>query len=152
MNSLRHQCEILSNDMCKDAIVCLLTGSDYNRAAEERLLFEYILAGNLEEQLWFFLKVASFNHQLSAFASESIGNYRRFTLQSLKVKVRQLGRDFFMKDSFSEEINCARYARILFFIGDYTNALNELIYSDFIVESAVLGIALQELGLVGNKN
>ncbi len=57
-----------------------------------------------------------------------------------------------MKDTYPEEINSARYARVLFFIGDYANALNELIYSDFIVEAAILGIALQELGLVSNKS
>jgi hypothetical protein len=66
--------------MCKDAIVCLLTGSEYNRTAEERILFEHILAGSLEEQLWFFLKVASFQSQPCPFAAETTGNYNRFTL------------------------------------------------------------------------
>jgi hypothetical protein len=63
-----------------------------------------------------------------------------------------LGRDFFMKDSYPEEVNCARFARILFFIGDYARALNELVACDFIVEAAAFGMALNELGLVLNKN
>ncbi len=57
-----------------------------------------------------------------------------------------------MKDSYPEEVNCARFARILFFIGDYARALNELVACDFIVEAAAFGMALNELGLVLNKN
>lgn len=51
----------------------------------------------------------------------------------------------------SEEVNAARYARILFLIGQFNHGLYELLNADYLVEAAHFGIVLQELGLVSTR-
>jgi len=65
---------------------------------------------------------------------------------------RELGLNHFKKSEFCDEENAAMYARILFMVGEFQLALNELIKADFLVESVHLAIALKELGLIATRH
>jgi len=52
------------------------------------------------------------------FEEDVDGGYKSFSLLDLKQKIMiDLGRNHFILQDFTDEVNCARYARILFYIG-----------------------------------
>lgn len=105
--------------MCKDALICLMTGSVYNRQKDARILFDLILRGDLDDQLWFFLKLAAYERNIatSTFVDEQDG-YKTYTLTELKHKIMvEFGKKHFCQNKLRDEVNTARYARILFLIG-----------------------------------
>lgn len=56
-----------------------------------------------------------------------------------------------MLDELDETVNSVRYSRILFLIGQYNQALMELINQDFIVEAAMFGLLMQHIGIVPSR-
>lgn len=80
---------------------------------EDRFLFEYVLMGQLDDQLWYFLKLASFQRQINAFDDYS----EIYSLSDLRSKLQGLGRAKFMRVDCTDEVNAVRYARILFLTG-----------------------------------
>ena len=134
--------------MCKDAIVCIMTGCNYNKPHEGRFIFEKILT-QIDDHLWFFLKTASAEITNELFISNFDG-YQSFTLSDLRQKVfQEFGRDYFMSSpNLTEDEKITRYAKILFLVGQFNHGLIELVLADMLVETVVFGIALKERDLI----
>jgi hypothetical protein len=62
--------------------------------------------------------------------------------------VQDLGYRYFYNKELSKEENVAKYARILFLIGQFNTALNMLLDAQFLVETCLFGIALSEIGVL----
>lgn len=87
--------------MCKDALICLMTGSVYNRQKDARILFDLILKGDLDDQLWFFLKLAACERNLeqAVFVDVQDGGYKTYTLSELRHKIMaEFGRKHFCQN------------------------------------------------------
>ena len=56
-----------------------------------------------------------------------------------------------MLDDLNDTVNSVRYSRILFLIGQFNQALLELINQDFLVEAALFGLIMQHLGIIPSR-
>lgn len=94
--------------------------------------------GQLDDQLWYFLRLASFEREITAF--DEVG--ATYSLSDLRTKLMNLGKGKFMRDDCTDEVNAARYARILFFIGMFNEGLTELEFADYLVEASMMAVVL----------
>lgn len=126
--------------------MCLLVGSP--GSSKDRYLFEYVLWGQMDDQLWYFLKLASFQRQVNVFDDyvEEV-----YSLSDLRAMLLGKGRSQFSRSDCTDEVNSARYARILFLAGSFNLALEELECADYLVEASMLALVLRELGLISTK-
>lgn len=125
--------------------MCLLVGSP--GSSKDRYLFEYVLWGQMDDQLWYFLKLASFQRQVNVFDDY----VEVYSLSDLSAMLLGMGRSQFSRSDCTDEVNSARYARILFLTGSFNLALEELECADYLVEASMIALVLRELGLISTK-
>ena len=129
-----------------------MTGCYLSFAEEqEKLLFLKVLP-LLDDQIWFFLKLAGaeFEHVFSDKVSQLCANqlpnqFKPYFLEDLQEKVARLGRDGLTDSNSSIEENAAKRAKIFMLLGQYNLALDGLVEINFLVEAVHFAIALQDL-------
>ena len=120
------------NDVCRDALVCLMAGSEFQSPYQHEL-FDFLLEGEIDNWIWFHLKLASFrftdrNQSLLGIQQQLPLNYKPYFMEDLVVRVTEkMTKEQFIDPNLSEIQNSANYARILFLIGEYQLALKELL-------------------------
>ena len=117
-------------------MVCLMAGCKFKSPYESEF-FDYLLVGDLDNWLWFHLKLASFkfterNDSMSMLSMqhELPINYKAYFMEDLVEEVmHKLTKENFMDPEMSDLRNNVNYSRVLFLIGEYQSALKELLQS-----------------------
>ena len=116
-------------DVCRDALVHLMTGCSFSQEQYSEFLFKYVLEDNINNWLWFHLKLASFQFGVSQSNSSNIIDYRSRSLPSnykayfLEDLVQKVTDDNFKNRVHDADLddatNKVKFARILFYIGEF---------------------------------
>ena len=115
-------------------MVCLMAGCKF-KSPYESVFFDYLLDGDLDNWLWFHLKLASFkfterNDSMSVFSNKHSlpFNYEAYFMEDLVEEVmHEMTKENFMDNKVSDLRNNVNYSRVLFLIGEYQSALKELL-------------------------
>lgn len=103
-----------------------MTGNTFSHP-ESRLFTDYLLdifGQTLENQLWFHLKIASFEHIVpqdqQIFGDDTYAGYKPYKLEQLKNYILyDLGKSHFSGGAVNENLAVLEYAKILFLCGEY---------------------------------
>ena len=116
-------------DVCRDALVHLMTGCSFSQEQYSEFLFKYVLEDNINNWLWFHLKLASFQFGVSQsnlsnildYRSRSLpSNYKAYFLEDLVQKVTDDNFKNRVHDAdLDDATNKVKFARILFYIGEF---------------------------------
>ena len=116
-------------DVCRDALVHLMTGCSFSQEQYSEFLFKYVLEDSINNWLWFHLKLASFQFGVSQsnlsniidYRSRSLpSNYKAYFLEDLVQKVTDDNFKNRVHDAdLDDATNKVKFARILFYIGEF---------------------------------
>ena len=116
-------------DVCRDALVHLMTGCSFSQEQYSEFLFKYVLEDNINNWLWFHIKLASFQFGVSQsnlsniidYRSRSLpSNYKAYFLEDLVQKVTDDNFKNRVHDAdLDDATNKVKFARILFYIGEF---------------------------------
>ena len=116
-------------DVCRDALVHLMTGCSFSQEQYSEFLFKYVLEDSINNWLWFHLKLASFQFGVSQSNLSNIIDYRSRSLPSnykayfLEDLVQKVTDDTFKNRVHDADLddatNKVKFARILFYIGEF---------------------------------
>ena len=116
-------------DVCRDALVHLMTGCSFSQEQYSEFLFKYVLEDNINNWLWFHLKLASFQFGVTEsnlsniidYRSRSLpSNYKAYFLEDLVQKVTDDNFKNRVHDAdLDDATNKVKFARILFYIGEF---------------------------------
>lgn len=106
-----------------------MTGCSFSQEQYSEFLFKYVLEDNINNWLWFHLKLASFQFGVSQsnlsniidYRSRSLpSNYKAYFLEDLVQKVTDDNFKNRVHDAdLDDATNKVKFARILFYIGEF---------------------------------
>ena len=116
-------------DVCRDALVHLMTGCSFSQKQYSQFLFFYVFENNINSWLWFNLKLASFQFGVSQsnpanvidYNSRSLpSNYKAYFLEDLVTDVTVASfKEKLYEPDLDDATNTVKFAKILFYIGEF---------------------------------
>ena len=150
-----------SYDVARDALIHLITGCKFIQTQYNDFLFTHLFEDNINNWLWFHLKLASFEFRSTQMNESSmIDNgtqklphfYKPYFLEDLVQDVTH--RDFLQRiwnQDLSNADNTVRFAKILFYVGEFQYAINKMLEVSHVVEATLIGVAFSELSMLTTK-